>query len=421
MKKILSFILLIICLNAVSQNKEYARSIIDTLSHQVKSGRGVANDGANKAAEFIKNEFQKNGASSFGNFFQYFTHDITHISNFKAENGKLRAGYDIVASIRSSSVNDRFNLAFITEEMLVDTAKLSEFLRKNAHKKLIVIPHQLLNSNNENRRLLTNLANSNYKNAKGFVFTSAKTPIWDANLSRGFLDYPLLTVNDSALNSLKSKKLKIELEVKKLSQYNLKNVIGYIPGTEFPDSFVVFTAHYDHLGMLGTDVYYPGANDNASGVAYLLDLAAHYVLNPAKYSVVFIACAAEEMGLLGSLYFTENPLFPLENIKFLINLDMVGNGADGIHIVNGTEFPEHFDRFVEINKQHNLVKNIGKGGKSCNSDHCHFFKKSVPAIFIFTRDENHRYYHVPQDKADIIPLTAYNQLFELLQLFVKSL
>lgn len=410
------------CLNVSSQNKEYAKSIIDTLSHSIMSGRAYQHNGANKAAEYIKNEFKNNGALSFeNNYFQTFNSNLASVSHFVINDGQIKVGYDAVTTIRSASVSGEFKIAILDSATYINEKKFKKFLKKNIEKKIIAIPYQLINSNSENRQTLNRLANSNFKNAKGFILTTERQPIFDANVSRGFLDYPLITMTEASFKTIKNKKIKLELETIKHEKYELKNVVAYVPGNLYPDSFVVFTAHYDHLGMLGKDVYYPGANDNASGVAYLLDLAAYYSSNPSDYSIAFIACAAEEAGLLGSFHFAENPLFPLENIKFLINLDMVGTGANGIHIVNATELPKQYEKFVEINEEHNLVANIGKGGKSCNSDHCPFVLKSVPAIFIFTRDENHRHYHVPQDKADIIPLTAYNELFELMRIFIEKL
>src|SRR4030095_9120627 len=108
------------------------------------------------------------------------------------------------------------------------------------------------------------------------------------------------------------------------------NVLGMVPGTLYPDSFIVFTAHYDHLGRMGKKALFPGANDNASGSAMIIDLARYYAqpANRPKCSLLFIAFAGEEAGLIGSRYYTENPILPLEQIKFLINLDLMGNGEE---------------------------------------------------------------------------------------------
>src|SRR5690606_14083057 len=97
-----------------------------------------------------------------------------------------------------------------------------------------------------------------------------------------------------------------------------------------------------HIGGQGRDVYFPGANDNASGTTMLLELAEHYSQNPPDYSIVFMAFAAEEAGLLGSFHYTQNPFFPLQRIRFLINLDLLGTGDDGMMAVNGSIHPAEF-------------------------------------------------------------------------------
>ncbi len=96
-----------------------------------------------------------------------------------------------------------------------------------------------------------------------------------------------------------------------------RNVVGLLEGSDpmLKNSFLVVGGHYDHLGMMGPHALFPGANDNASGVAMLLYLSQHYANNPPEYSMVFIAFSAEEAGLLGSDYFLQNPPFETEKIK----------------------------------------------------------------------------------------------------------
>jgi hypothetical protein len=126
-------------------------------------------------------------------------------------------------------------------------------------------------------------------------------------------------VADSSL--AKGKKVEVQVQHKFLKKAPSNNVIGYIPGTQVPDSFFVFTAHYDHLGKMGSQAIFPGANDNASGTAFMLALAKYFKENPPKYSIAFIAFSGEEAGLLGSSHYVAHPAFPLSNIKFLVNID----------------------------------------------------------------------------------------------------
>ena len=187
-------------------------------------------------------------------------------------------------------------------------------------------------------------------------------------------------------------------------------------GTQFPDSFLVLTAHYDHLGGMGSEVYFPGANDNASGIALLLSMAKYYHENPAPFTVVFIAFAAEEIGLKGSEHFVQHPLFPLKNIKFLVNLDLMGNGDEGITIVNATEFPQQFQMLLELNKADNWFSAINSRGKAANSDHYHFSENGVPAFFIYTLGGT-KAYHDVYDVPEGIKMNHFDGLEAMLVAF----
>lgn len=157
----------------------------------------------------------------------------------------------------------------------------------------------------------------------------------------------------------------LHLTNKFIPNHQSQNVIGFIPGAVYPDSFIVFSAHYDHLGQMGSKVYFPGANDNASGCAMLLNLAKYYSLpeNKPKYSIAFIAFAGEEVGLLGSDYFTKNSLFPLPKIKFVFNMDIMGTGEEGITVVNGSVFKPEFEKLKQINSDNKYIKDVKIRGK----------------------------------------------------------
>jgi Zn-dependent M28 family amino/carboxypeptidase len=183
---------------------------------------------------------------------------------------------------------------------------------------------------------------------------------------------------------------------------------------------VVFSAHYDHLGSLGKDAIFYGANDNASGISMLLEMAAYYQQNPPPFTVVFMAFGGEEIGLLGSKYFVENPLFDLEKIKLLINLDLVGTGNEGLGVVNATIFPQQYAIFATINTKNNYFPKIIKRGKAANSDHYFFTEKNVPSFFIYAMG-GIQAYHDTDDKAETLPLTKYSELFKLLIAWVKEI
>lgn len=198
--------------------------------------------------------------------------------------------------------------------------------------------------------------------------------------------------------------------------------MGYVPGTTNADSFIVFTAHYDHLGRMGKEALFAGANDNASGTAMIMDLAQHYVKpeNRTGKSILFIAFGAEEAGLVGSKYFSENPELPLEKIRFLLNLDLMGNGDEGVMVVNGTAHEQEFNLLDSINTSQKLLSTVGKRGPAANSDHHWFSQRGVPAFFLYTMGGS-KAYHDIYDVAENLPLTEYEDVKRLLMEFVTEL
>jgi hypothetical protein len=115
----------------------------------------------------------------------------------------------------------------------------------------------------------------------------------------------------------------------------------------------------------------------------IFSIAQELVKNPLDdYNVVFIAFAGEEIGLLGSKFFVEHPLVPLKKIRFVLNLDIMGSGEEGITCVNSTLFKNEFERMVQLNDSSNYLPLIKPRGKAANSDHHFFTEAGVPAFFI---------------------------------------
>ncbi len=219
--------------------------------------------------------------------------------------------------------------------------------------------------------------------------------------------------------NLSAKTLSYEVEAKWLKNYEAVNVCGIIKGTAVPDSFLLISAHYDHLGRLGTNTYFPGANDNGSGVSMLLELADFFQKHPQRYSIVLIAFGAEEAGLIGSKYFTEHPLVALANIRFMLNLDLMGTGDEGMMVVNGTVFNKEFELLSALNEQHGYLPVIKKRGKAANSDHFFFTEKGVPAFFFYTLGGISAYHDV-YDVPETLPLTRFREVFRLITDFVPE-
>jgi Iap family predicted aminopeptidase len=230
--------------------------------------------------------------------------------------------------------------------------------------------------------------------------------------------FPVIEIVKSALPT-SATSIKLNICNKFIPRHETQNVIGYIPGKSNPDSYLFISAHYDHLGRMGTNAWFPGANDNASGIAMLLNLAKYYSQHPPEYSIAFIAFAGEEAGLIGSMYYTENPLVPLNSIKFLLNLDLLGTGDEGMMVVNATEYPQHFTRLDSINTSQQLLPKIGQRGKAANSDHYFFTEKGVPAFFCYTLGGISAYHDI-YDIEKTLPLTRFKEVFQLFTGFLDT-
>jgi Iap family predicted aminopeptidase len=214
------------------------------------------------------------------------------------------------------------------------------------------------------------------------------------------------------------KKLSATVDANFIPSFHAKNIIASIPGARVPDSTIIFTAHYDHLGMMG-DAIFPGANDNASGTAFMLALAKQISLQPLDYTVVFIFFAGEEAGLVGSSFYVSNPVYPLGNIRFLLNFDLMGNGEEGITVVNATVFENEFKLLQEINNKDQYLVAIHSRGKAQNSDHYFFTEKGVPSFFWYTLGKR-KAYHDVDDNAATVPLYEANDLLQLALQFSKQ-
>lgn len=423
-----TLILLFILVYSSSRGQDLrnARRIADTLASPSMYGRGYVNNGCAIAADFIANEMKLLGLKPFGQEFGFKQDFTVNVKTYPSQmsltiGGKvLRPGYEFAVFTGSPTIKGSFSMVSIDSSSFKKNGSLKR-LKKDLSTTFISYDPSLMKG--KYRRMADSLLKYNFVNCAGFIhLTSNQSPVYSVVSPLKALDYPIFTVTTSSIPK-PGNQLSVDIEMVPLNDYKISNVIGFIQGTTEPDSFIVLTAHYDHLGMLGRDVYFPGANDNASGTAMILDMARYFSKeeNRPEYSMVFMAFAGEEIGLKGSKYYVEHPLFPLEKIKFLINLDMVGTGSEGITMVNANQFPCYYNKMVKLNADNEYIMKVAKRGESCNSDHCPFYQKGVPAVFIYSMGKEHTEYHNPNDKAEKVPFTEYNDIFSLIRDFIISL
>lgn len=411
------FVFLLKIINA--QDINYARKIIDELCSEKYHGRGYSFNGDKKAAKFIANQLNENNVNLVGNsYFQPFNISVnTFPYKIKLSIGdiELKSGTDFMISPASKGFNGDFEIFIIDSTLLNKDYDYVNLLTIDCKNKFVIIDTTGVN-NKERKAGVLDLAKINKFEAKGIIIVAKKIMYSVSTIESNFCK---IYLTSGAYNKLKLpiKRLEIKCKNKFLENYETQNVIGLISGKS--DSLIVFTSHYDHLGTMGPDVFFPGANDNASGVSMNLNLSKYFAdIDTLKYSVAFLFFSAEEAGILGSKYFVEHPLFPLSKIQFLINLDLVGTGDDGICIVNGAVLKKEFELFSKINEDEKLVSVVKARGEAANSDHYFFYNAGVKSVFIYTLGGVAEY-HNPLDISKTLPLTRYNELFKLLTEFVR--
>lgn len=209
------------------------------------------------------------------------------------------------------------------------------------------------------------------------------------------------------------KKVDLHLPLQYRENYRSQNVVGYVPG--IIDSMVVFTAHYDHCGIMGDGIYFPGAHDNASGSAAVLDLARMATLQKPYYTMVFMLFSGEESGLTGSRHAAQNPLIDYSKVKLLCNIDMFCGGDEGLMVFNATadNTQPFVNRLIAANEQSHAAQVIKSRENSPNSDH-YYFSSLCPSIFILTMGQRYGGYHNPADTCQACGLDHYNDFIKLI-------
>ena len=411
-----------------SQDIKYAHKIIDTLTSPSMHGRGYVNDGNRIAATYIANEFKNLELKNWGqNYYQKFHLNINTFPGdwglgFRGTDKYFPAGSVCLVNCRSGSAPlTKCDVIWLDSSIMYSSTKRSKvfFKKKFEDKALIIDPKGV--SDPEKLKFLEAMKD-NPLHARCIIYFNNKKLTWDASQTTDpFPSFELL-VPDSINRSYHKeiKQVYFFIENNYLKDYTTQNVISYIKGSVQPDSFIVFSAHYDHLGQMGKDVYFPGANDNASGCAMLLNLAKYYSEHPPKYSIAFMAFGAEEAGLVGSKYYVEHPLFPLKQIRFLVNLDLLGTGDEGITVVNGSVFKTEFNILTSINEQKKYLTQIKVRGKAANSDHYFFTEAGVRSFFIYTLG-GIKAYHDIYYRPETLPLTKFEDVFRLLTDFTAYL
>lgn len=412
-------VMLIYCKPVLAQNRNFAQGVIDTLSSPEFFGRGYLKDGDQKAAAYIQKAFKSFGMKPLAP--DYYHAFSLNVNTFPAEpvvksgTKSLQAGVDFIPFPGSASIDQSFKkVVWVDEAYLLSGRKFRRLLRGKPGKAVIILDTLSAGSTLKERR------DAVRKQFAGPCLVEIVPKLtWSVSMT---VSGPKgVQVLPGRLNKGEMLQISILNEFKR--DYVSRNVAAFIPGSLQPDSFVVFTAHYDHLGGMGDKVFIPGANDNASGIAMMLNMASEFAANPPAYSVAFIAFGGEEAGLVGSYHWVKKApsLLPLNKIRFLINMDLMGSGDEGIMAVNGSVFKEEFELLKQTNEKGMYLPTVKERGKAANSDHYFFTEAGVRGFFFYLMGA-YRHYHDIEDSAKNLRLSSYyDQSFLLIKNFAIRL
>jgi len=443
---------------------------IYTLASDEYEGRETGTDGNTKAANYIAGEFEKLGLPTIGHnesYFQPVAFTFTSWDKLTLDIGDLKykllrdfisfpqysingdfdaeeiifLGYGIddvryndynnvdvrdkVLMVFDGEPTDANGISLITKsteksKWSTDWQSKSEVAKKHGAKMLLIVSNDLKTMINDNRRQLVNrvtqLGDYSIKEQQGVntIFLSSKIAeeilgdkrddvIMRRNKLTAGENVSLHTVIPSSIQSTYGINRNV-LEG--------QNVMGYIEGSSKKDEVVVVSAHYDHVGMKGDEVY-NGADDNASGTTAVLEIAealatAKKMKNGPKRSVLCLLVTGEEKGLLGSEYYASNPIFPIENTIVDVNIDMIGRWGKEytsqeepyIYVIGSDRLSQDLHDINEKNnrKYSQLLLDYKYNDEEdpnrfyFRSDHYNFAKHGIPAIFFFNgvHDDYHR-------------------------------
>lgn len=431
---------------------EELKEHIETLASEDFAGRKPGTDGDKKAANYIKTQLEAlNLTPLYNNGYQYFD-VITSLSigenKFSCDKYIGEVGKDFLPVSFSSNGSVEADVVFAGYGLSVaeDSLKWDDYLNINVKGKIVLIfrgaPfYDSTGKFNNYTSLIKKAYTAKDKGAAAVMFVNGE--MYDKEDSFVPLSYeqgqnnvgiPVIQITrncaeqifkyfDISLKAIETNineakapnsfdvgtKVFIKSEVIK-NKVATQNVVFMLKGDDpsLSDEYIVIGAHYDHLGMGGkgsgsrvpdtTAVHY-GADDNASGVAAIIEIIEKMKESGIKLkrSIIFAAFSGEEMGLLGSKYFVNNPPVELNKIKLMFNLDMVGRlneQTKGLSI-GGTGTAENLTEDLEkISKNFDLSLKFSPEGYG-PSDHASFYSKNIPVLFFFTGI--HDDYHTPKD------------------------
>lgn len=400
-------------------------------------GRETGTAGQRKAADYLKQQFQRIGIApaNSGNYEQFYPlyKDTLKEASVTVSSKKFEFGKDFSAALNNIMTTQQF-FSEVVYMSKIDTTtdirgKAVVIVAKNGTQLPAFNDINKLNSrqpaailfvvNNVDKQpspRAGRMSMSLYRNRQSPLVVRISEAMGEALLKADFANAKAQTLETKTVATELMLHFKKDFDVTQAS-----NVLGMIEGTDKKDEWVIISAHYDHVGIIGGKIH-PGADDDGSGTVGVLEIAEAFAKAKAagkgpRRSILFLAVSGEEKGLWGSAYYANNPVYPLDKTSIDINIDMIGRKDDNlksldsnnhVYLIGDDKLSSQLTPFVDsINNMYIKIITDRKYNdpKDPNrlyyrSDHYNFAAKGVPIVFFF--DGIHKDYHKPSDTPDKI-------------------
>lgn len=416
MKTTLTFILCLILFSSrkiTAQDIQSVRRDLAILCSDSLAGRGYVDEGVNKAAAYLQRRLKDLNLKPIDkDYFQSYSFPVnTHPYPIRCSLDKqvIQVGYDFLVDAGSPAIRGNYRLLHFNPNDSLDRILLFKKLESGIQSDQALVLHRPGRWANIVRDTVIKMK------LKLPLLIRTEEKKLTHTIATELDELPQLVVFDSLIQN--KEMINIQAPNEFVKRFACNNIAAFIKG-KVKDSFLVFSAHYDHLGKQG-DALFPGASDNASGVSMLLYLAEWFSKNKPRYNVAFLFFSGEEAGLIGSSVYVRSPLFPLEKIAQLVNIDIMGNAEQGITMVNGEAQRACYDAMVQINASQKLIPDVGIRSQAANSDHYPFSESGVPAVFIYSKG-GQGYYHDVLDTHPNVLLTNFEAVAKLLTTWAEE-
>ena len=392
---------------------------ISVLASDSMRGRGSGTSDEALAAEYIKDKFTALGLKPFNdNYLQKFpVYTRKFFSNCELYFDDYKAEYP--EDFRSMIMFD--SLTVTGEVILTEYDK--DFEKLDVKGKWVMIRE------NANSILYERKAAAKARGAVGMLAVGIDGTTGGERYVLASDSVPLIKISNKLYDRLLDHTgVVVTATIKSATQQiSSQNVVACLESNnpEYKDSYIVIGAHYDHIGtiMKGDSLLINyGADDNASGTAGLLEIAEKLrTYKELKYNIIFTAFGAEELGLFGSRFFCDNPPVPLEKIKLMVNMDMIGRmDSDNHAYINTIEPNDKLNALVDVIKNSHPDVNavISSDSHFRSTDHYSFYNKKIPVISFITG--LHKDYHTPSDTMGKINFGGEKQLLDFIYDLVIS-